>query len=326
MRAELPSRLLDADAWARLASVAAVDPTQCLTEFHSPSARATLADTDILLTGWDCPIVDDAVLDNAPRLRAIVHAAGTVKDHVSPACFERGLLVSTAADANAVPVAEYTLAVILLAGKSFWRSVACYASERAGIDLLTEFPEVGNYRRRVGVVGASRVGRHLLHLLRPFDLDVLVYDPWASVDDVASLGAHKVELDELLASCAVVSLHAPYLPATSGLISAGRLALMRDGATLINTARGGLVDHAALTAELMTGRLNAVLDVTEPEPLPANSPLYNLSNVVLTPHIAGAAGLELRRLGAWAVDEIARLSAGEPLAAPVMLSDLSRIA
>ena len=110
------------------------------------------------------------------------------------------------------------------------------------------------------------------------------------------------------------------------MLDARRLALLRDGATLINTARGALIDQDALVAELRTGRIDAVLDVTEPEVLPAGSPLYDLPNVVLTPHIAGALGVEVRRLGESALAELERYARGEPFAHPVTRADLDRIA
>jgi phosphoglycerate dehydrogenase-like enzyme len=123
-----------------------------------------------------------------------------------------------------------------------------------------------------------------------------------------------------------VTLHAPSLPETRHLLDRRRLALLRDGAVLVNTARGALVDGAALEAELVSGRIDAVIDTTEPEVLPASSPLFDLPNVFLTPHIAGAMGTETRRLAALALDEIERLARGEPLAHEVRLADLPRIA
>ena len=135
-----------------------------------------------------------------------------------------------------------------------------------------------------------------------------------------------MSLQELLDRSDVVSLHVPAVPSTKHMIGATELARMRDGATLINTARGSVVDHDALTAELQTRRLNAVLDVTEPEPLPEDSPLFDMPNVFLTPHIAGAAGLEIPRLAEMAIDEIERWSRGEPLQHEVLATDWDRIA
>jgi phosphoglycerate dehydrogenase-like enzyme len=299
MRADLPARLFDE---ARLAAVADL---------------VALEQAEVVLSGWGCPPLDALLLARAPELRAIVHAAGGVKGHVTDACWDRGLLVSTAAGANAEPVAEYTLARILLANKGAGRLAREYRARRAPIDLISEFPDVGNLGKTVGIVGLSRIGKRVVELLRPFELDVLVSDPYV---------AGAAELDDLLRASDVVSLHAPSLPSTRHMLDARRLSLLRDGATLINTARGALIDQDALVAELITGRIDAVIDVTEPEVLPPDSPLYDLPNVVLTPHIAGALGVEVRRLGDSALDELERYARGEPFAHPVTRADLDRIA
>ncbi|MGD0553614.1 MAG: hydroxyacid dehydrogenase [Streptosporangiaceae bacterium] len=275
-------------------------------------------DTEVLLTGWGSPRVDAAALASMPRLRAVVHSAGSVRPVVGPEVFARGIVVSSAADSNAIPVAEFTLAAVIFAAKRVTRMADGY---RRADRFSAGF--IGTNGITVGVVGASRIGRRVIGLLRSvLDVRVLVSDPYATSVDGASL----VGLDELVRASDIVTLHAPALPSTRHLINAARLAAMRDGAVLINTARGSLVDTAALTAELVAGRLDAVLDVTDPEPLPDDSPLLRLPNVLLTPHIAGAMGNEVARLGDAAVAEIERLAAGQPLAHPVVLEDLERIA
>ena len=326
MRPELPDRLFDNRTRARLAEVARVDFSHCLTEFESPDARTQLTDAEVLLTGWGCPRVTERVLDLAPRLRAVVHAAGTVKGHLDEACWQRGLDVSTAAEANAFPVAEFTLSMILLSGKRTHGAIRRYQERRSLPDLITEFPDIGNYGRTVGVVGASRIGRKVAELLRPFDLHVLISDPYMTTAAATALGAELVGLDDLLRRSDIVSLHAPSIPSTYRMIDARGLGLMKDGATLLNTARGALVDTDALIDELTDGRIAAILDVTDPEPLPPDSPLYTLPNAILTPHLAGAAGNEVARLGAWATEEIARWAAGQPFRSPVRLSDLATMA
>ena len=185
---------------------------------------------------------------------------------------------------------------------------------------------LGNFRKVIGIVGASLIGRRVVELLQPFDFSVLLHDPFLAADEAAALGVELCDLDALMARSDIVSLHAPILPATRHMIEARRLALLRDGATLINTARGWLVDHAALQAELVSGRINAVIDVTEPEVLPAGSPLYELPNVLLTPHIAGALGGERERLGDAIVAEIERYVHGEPLRHVVTRERLERMA
>jgi len=312
--------------WQRLEAVCEVPDRSPLTTFEEPRAVALLPRADILLTSWGCPPVDAQVLARAPRLRAIVHAAGTVKLHLGAACWERGLLVTAAAAANAVPVAEFTLAAILFANKRVLRLQRRYGETREFRWWATEFPGLGNFRKLVGIVGASHIGRKVIELLQPFDLSVLLADPFLTPTAAGALGAELVELDDLLRRADVVSLHAPALPETRHLMDRRRLELLRDGATLINTARGWLIDHEALAAELLSGRIDAILDTTEPEVLPADSPLYDLPNVFLTPHIAGSMGRETQRMADLAIDEIERFVRGEPFRYGIRQDDLARIA
>ncbi|MFI7416918.1 hydroxyacid dehydrogenase [Nonomuraea sp. NPDC049684] len=316
MAAEVAGRMLTGEVRARLARVADVRAEV------AAFGDADLSEAEVLFTSWGCPPVTAEVLARAPRLRAIVHAAGSVKHHVTDACWERGIVVSSAASANAEPVAEFTLAAILFANKRVIDIARAYRARRANDDWDARFPGFGNYRRVVGVVGASRIGRRVIELLRPFDFEVLVSDPYLAED----LGARPVGLDELVARSDVVSLHAPDLPETRHLIDAARLAAMRDGATLINTARAALVDQDALIAELTSGRLYAVLDHTEPEFLPAGSPLYDLPNVLVTPHVAGSLGGELARMADLALDELSRHAQGLPFEHGVEPDTLSRSA
>jgi phosphoglycerate dehydrogenase-like enzyme len=250
-----------------------------------------------------------------PRLRAVVHAAGTVKDHVSPDVWSRGIIVTTAADANAYPVAEYTLAAILLAGKGVPELARGYAADpgcSAGSRL-----DIGNYRRTVGILGASRVGRRVIELLGSFDFTVLLYDPCLADDDPELARAARVSLDELFRRSSIVSVHAPLLPETTGLVGSRQFDLMSPGSVLINTARGPIVDHDALVRAVRGKGVRAILDVTAPEPLPAGHPLRGLPGVILTPHVAGSLGNELRRLGESAVCELELLAAGRPPRSPV---------
>ncbi len=135
-----------------------------------------------------------------------------------------------------------------------------------------------------------------------------------------------MDLDDLFTWSDVVSLHAPALPNTRHLVDVARLARMHDGAWLVNTARGSLVDTDALTRECEAGRLHALIDTPDPEPLPADSPLYDLPNVVLTPHVAGSLGNEIARMGDLAVAEVRRFLSGQPLEHEVREEDLERIA
>ncbi|MFE3524351.1 hydroxyacid dehydrogenase [Streptomyces sp. NPDC059161] len=320
----IADRLLADRHRVRLADLARTDPYLVAHDLAAPAppVAAALATAEVLLTCWGAPPLTAAVLDTAPKLRAVVHAAGSVKHHITDACWERGIAVTSAAAANALPVAEYTLAAILFAGKNVLAAARNYAALRTTPPWPSGTGATGNYRRTVGLVGASRIGRRVIELLRPFDFEVLLYDPYVSAAEAASLGVEPVSLDALCARSDIVSVHAPQLPDTYRMIGARQLALMSAGATLINTARGSLVDEAALLGELLTGRLHAVLDVTDPELPPRESPLYDLPNVLLTPHIAGSLGNELHRMADRALDEVERFAAGVPFADPVLPATL----
>lgn len=284
-------------------------------ELTSAPGRAALGEVDVLVTGWGVRPLTEADVAAAPRLRAIIHAGGAVA-HLVPSSVRRRLSFAVAGIDNSRPVAEYTLAMILLANKQVFRAQRDYRHRRAFIDRELAYGDAGNRGRTVGLVGASRIGRQVIELLSPFELDVIVADPHLDPREAAALGASVVSLDELFARSHVVSLHAPVLPETVEMVGARQLALMRDGATLINTARGALVDQQAMVAELRRGRIEAILDVTEPEVLDADSALYDLPNVLLTPHVAGSMGREIGRMGEHVARELTRMARGEPFAEP----------
>jgi phosphoglycerate dehydrogenase-like enzyme len=309
MRPGLPERLFGAGELERLHALAEIVRIAPITDFGQVSA-AKLAELDMLITGWGSPRIDGPELDAMPRLRAIVHAGGTVKGHVSGEAWDRGILVTTAADANAYPVAEYTLAAILLAGKGVPALASAYARD-PGVSAA-DSADIGNYRRTIGVIGASRVGRRVIGLLQHFDFTVLLYDPRLSAGDPILHGAQRVGLDDLFRRSSIVSIHAPLLPETVGMVGRRQFALMSPGSVVINTARAPILDQDALADAVRARGLRAILDVSDPEPLAADHPLRALPGVILTPHVAGALGNELRRLGESALREVERFAAGQP--------------
>lgn len=330
MRPDVASTAFPAALRTRLDAVVEIDHGLVVTDFGEPRARRALAGAEVLLTGWGCPPLDAEVLDAAPHLRAVVHAAGSVKHHLGPDFWSRGILTSSAADANAYPVAQFTLSVILLAGKRTFSMARQYAEGVYKASATS--PRFGNVGRTVGVVGASRIGRLVLPMLAREGFEVLLADPTLSPAEAAALvpapwSVELVELDDLLRRSDVVTLHAPSLPETRHLIDDRRLALMPEGAVLVNTARGALIDTEALVRHCAAGRIDAFLDVTDPdEPLPPGHPLFLLPNVVVTPHLAGAMGSEVALLGAYAVADVERFVAGLPLLGAVREDDLARIA
>ncbi|MEU0132901.1 hydroxyacid dehydrogenase [Streptomyces sp. NPDC006296] len=326
MGADAAAAVLSPDSLAALAGVCALAPLPVIDDFTTVAARRVLADTEVLVTGWGCPPLDAEVLAAAPALRAVVHTAGTVRGHVTDACWDRGIEVSSAAAANALPVAEYTLAMILLSGKRVLERARDLRASRVRDAWLTAPSDVGNYRRTVGLLSASLIGRRVIDLLRPYDLRVLLHDPYVTDEEAAALGVRPVPLADLFAESDVVSVHTPLLPATTGLVSRALLTSMRPDAVLINTSRGAVVDQDALTDVLRAERIRAVLDVTDPDPLPADHPLWDCGNALLTPHLAGSQGNELRRLADLAVGEVARWAAGDGFAHPVRRERLAFLA
>lgn len=292
-----------------------VEPASTSTLGH-PDLAGQLADLEVLVTGWGAMPLTVQVLDQMPRLRGLFHCAGSVRGLLPDEVWERDITVSTSADLNADPVAEFTLAAIIMAGKRapFLAAELRINPEHDG-HVAGVRGAVGNTGRTIGVIGFSRIGRRVVQLLRQTlqQVTCLVFDPYADPREVADSGAHLVSLEELLPRVDILTLHAPLLPSTRHMIGAAELAAVSDGAVVINTARGALIDAAALEAELVSGRLSAILDVTDPEPLPPTSPLYTLASAWITPHIAGATGTETQRMADGALDELARFLSGQQL-------------
>ncbi|NLO35466.1 MAG: hydroxyacid dehydrogenase [Clostridiaceae bacterium] len=254
-----------------------------------------LAGAQACFTCWGTPVLSEAVLAHAPELKVILHGAGTPKAIVSEGVWLRGIRVATAAPVIAIDVAESALGGMIYCLKHFgdydrlmragrWQKTAGSVSD---VDALKPQLKRLNGRLTVGIVGASHVGRNMIRFLKPFGVRILLYDPTLSADMARELGVTQVCLETLMPGSDVVSVHAPQLPGTRGMITADLLASMPDGALFVNTSRGSIVDQKALLAELKSGRISAYLDVYEQEPLPADSELHTLDNVLLTPHVSG---------------------------------------
>ncbi|MGC0273740.1 hydroxyacid dehydrogenase [Pseudactinotalea sp. Z1739] len=311
----------------RLHTLAQVDEPAHLTRLDTVEARARLAEVEVLITSWGCPHLDADILDHAPNLSVVLHAAGTVRALVSSEVWRRGIQVSNCADENAIPVAEFTLAAIIMAGKKAPFIAAAARTGRATwSDYRKAFGPMTNLDTTVGIIGFSKIGRRVVQRLRTLEVSTLVYDPLVDPEEIRAAGARPASLSEILRRAGTVSVHAPALPSTRHMIGAAELAQMADYATLINTARGSLVDTAALEAECASGRLNAILDVTDPEPLPPGSVLYDLPNVMLTPHIAGSQGNETLRMSRNVLDELERYATGQPLRSAVTATELEVMA
>jgi len=280
-------------------------------------------DSDVLITSWRSPAIDAEILDACPNLRGAIHAAGSVKAIVTPEMISRGIRLTSASNELSRGVAETTLGAAIAACKGMFTLTRDTRNGlwRENLNTITDF-----YGIKIGVIGAGCAGRHFIDLLRGFSVDVFVYDPYVSEEQIRELGAKKCELSYLMSECDVISIHAPSVPETDNMINRENLCLIKDGAVLINTARGSLINEQDLIEECKKGRFMAVLDVTNPEPPAKDSELRSLPNIVLFPHIAGTATNGVRRIGEHVCKEAELLLSGERMMGEIDFSRLSIMA
>lgn len=325
MTPSMQQGLLGEQVLAELAALGEVKRFGEERKITAADAASLLADADICLNTWGTPSFDQALLDRAPKLKLIVYCAGSIKGFVSDAMWSRGVRVTSGAYAIAYRVAEYVLGMSIMGLRQAWlHNQAMHHEPTIGHhELKRRWPDRELCGSTVGVVSLGQVGRQVVKVLREQGPVLLGFDPFMSEKAMADLGVRKVDLDTLLRMSDVVTLHAPSLPETRHMIGAAQLRLMKDGALLINSSRGAVIDEQALINELRSGRINAILDVTDPEPPAADSPLRQLPNVFLTPHIAGG---QTRHLGRQALDEVSRYLKGEPQVFEVTKERLATLA
>jgi phosphoglycerate dehydrogenase-like enzyme len=286
--------------------------------------RSLLRDVDFVFSGWGAPIFDEEFLKAAPKLQAVFYASGTVKGFVTDEFWERGIRLSGANSVFVLPVAEFTISQILFCLKHGWQYALDTKRQRT-YPLLHDVP--GAYGTTVGLISLGAIARRVVDLLRPYELKVIAFDPFFPQEEAEELGITLGTLEEVFAKSDVVSLHAPLLPETEKMIRAEHFAVMKQGASFINTARAAVIDEAGLV-EVFKQRtdLFAVLDVMWPEPPATDHPFFDLPNVIITPHIAGCMSLECRRGGQFVADELNRYLRGEPLRGEITRDRLAFIA
>jgi phosphoglycerate dehydrogenase-like enzyme len=248
----------------------------------------------------------------------ILREAGTVEvasvshwwgqhNEVVPAWEAAGVQVIDASDACNEAVAEWTVGAAIAGLRKF---DAYDRQMKSGVEWPS-FHEAGQLNgSTAGLVALGRVGRIVARYLGVFDCRVLAFDPGVSEGEAAALGVELVDLDTLLSTADVVSLHAPVTEQTTGMIGERELSLLKDGALLLNCARAALTDGRALREELATGRIRAYMDVYEPEPPPLDDPLREMDNVVMTPHVAGTTDRMFKRCGRFAIEALRDYFAG----------------
>jgi phosphoglycerate dehydrogenase-like enzyme len=290
-----------------------------------------IAGYEALVTGWGTPTLSARVYENGKALRIVAHSAGSVKHMATREIIDRILVprdvtIFSGNRAIAYNVAESAIGMLMM-------------TSRRWVDFAMNFRETGTWRPEgvpgngqylmgstLGIVSASAVGREVIRLLQPWDLTILCYDPYLTEAEAGKLGVQKAELDDLFARSDLISVHAPKVPETTNMIGSKELALMKDGATLVNTARGSVIDHDALLREAQTGRILVCLDVTEPEPLPSDSPFRGLRNVLITPHQSGAGYYGYFKIGEQTVQALRDKFAGRPVYGAVDYSRWEQLA
>lgn len=288
------------------------------------TVRELLRGADIAISSWGTPRLTGELLKEAVDLKLVAHAAGSVKGVVSDELYDRGIRVISSACVLSRGVSEMALGLAIAAAKNvFAYNTAIHAGEwPQNKKAVTELFDIN-----VGVVGCGFAGAHLVELLQAYGVHVLVYDPGLSEAQIHAMGARKVELREVFEQSDILSLHAPSIDATWHMVNEETLGWMKQNAILINTARGSLIDEAALAKVMKSGKLKyACLDVTDPEPPEPDNPLFELPNCIFTPHVAGLANNGKRKIGVHVCQEIERFENGEALATEVTSDMLATIA
>lgn len=318
LTSELSEELFDRKRLDRLSEIGSVEQP------HSRIDPAERLNFDIVVTGWgSAPF--GRTRGSGDRLSLVAHSAGTIRKIVPKDLLAEGVRVTQAASGMAVSVAELALHFT----QSLMRNLhqVDRRMQRQDWDGALGF---GLGRTiagtRIGVIGASRVGRAYIEHLTGMGADVVVSDPYLDRVDADEMGVELVTLDDLLRSCSVVALHAPVTDETRGMLSRQRLAMIPDGGIFINTARSAIVDSPALLDELRSGRLSAALDVFDVEPLPGRDPLWTLPNVILTPHIGAVTTHSRQMQGDVVVDEIDRFVNDSDLVFEVRADTYDRLA
>ncbi|MGI5818480.1 MAG: hydroxyacid dehydrogenase [Armatimonadota bacterium] len=286
---------------------------------------------DAIVTGWGAPAMIPAVFEAASDLKIIAHSAGSVHGLIRDEIAEqyvvpREITVFSANGAIATNVAESAIGMLLMTMRQ-WVHFSNYIHETPHW-RSTFYDRNGQFLlgSTVGVVSASKVGREVIRLLEPWHCEILVFDPYLSDQDAAQMGVERVELNELFERSDHVTVHAPKTPETEKMIGDEQLSLLRDGATLVNTSRGSVIDHDALFEHAKARRIHVCLDVTTPEPLEPASPFRQLDNVLITPHVSGSGYYGYHLIGDQTVQALLDCFAGRPVEGAVPMDRFETIA
>ena len=295
-----------------------------------PGAIARLchfvADLDVLVVSYGSPRVSDQVMACASKLLMIgdTHGDRFASRVDVDGAMRRGIVISDTTNASSYPVAEWALALVLIglrnagshfrklvAGEILWPDREVFRSDPGYLNGELQ-------GKTVGLIGAGTAGQRLISLLQPFGVSLLVSDPRAAAQLGPIFNLELTSLENVMALSDVVVSLVPLTSATRGMIGAEQVRLLRPGAVFVNVSRGAVVDTEALIGRLRQGDIIACLDVVEPEPLAAGSPLRAMPNVFLSPHIAGVTAQAEPRFFELMVDEVIRALKGHRVWYPLV--------
>jgi phosphoglycerate dehydrogenase-like enzyme len=281
----------------------------------SPLLKRRLATAEAMITTWDSPGFGDDLPEMAPELRVIAHLGGEVKSRFGKSLFEQ-LTITTSPGPMARATAELGAALVLYCGRNvdLYRAELRMPTNRIYDDVHRHGTAEFLIGREIGMIGFGRIGRALVDLLRGFQFRWRVYDPYASRSLSEGYPVKLLSLQAVLKSSSLLVLTAALTKKTRGLVDRKRLSQLPDGATVINIARGGLIDLDALTREVRQKRLRCAIDVTDPvEPLPESHPLRNLPGAIVTPHIGGGSLKARHEMADELIDDLERFFRGDPV-------------
>lgn len=297
----------------RLESLGEVEWNRTDRQYTRDELKERLVGTDICVTGWGCPKIEEEMVADAEQLKLIAHDAGTVGPYVALEVFDKGIHVCTGNRMFAESVAESVIAYALAS----LRKIPQFNSDLHGDVLWREanFHNSGLLEKTVGLISFGMIAQELVKLLRPFHCKILVDSDFVTQEQLNEYGMdiHKATMKEIFQICDVVSVHATLIPENYHIIGRDLLRSMKEGALLVNTSRGAILDEAALAEVLAEGRISAALDVFETEPLPLDSPLRRLPNALLIPHMGGPTIDRRRAVTRYVIDDIERFIKGEPM-------------
>lgn len=279
------------------------------THFTKQEICEKIQDVDMIVTGWGSPILDEEVMNHAHKLKMVAHTGGSVRPYVSDAVYEKGITVISGNEVFAQSVAESVIAYSLAS----LRDIPRYAGDLKKGIWPTGYYNKGLLDRSVGIVGYGMISKMVVQMLKPFNVKIKVFSRHIAQEELDKHQMQKADLPEIFSTCDIVSIHSGMTKENYHLITEELLRMMPEGALLVNTARGAVIDEPALCRVLAEGKINAVLDVYEVEPLPQGHPLMELDNAILMPHMGGPT-VDRRLVVVQAlITDMKRYMQGEPL-------------